>query len=73
MNVSAVVTYAGYATIAAGWVAWAVFTMAQRPRYATLGGIVRRMTRHPLMRWAVWASWAFVGWHLFVRGTGAFK
>ena len=28
-------------------------------------GIVRRMMRHPLMRWAVLASWAFVGWHLF--------
>jgi hypothetical protein len=43
------------------------------PRYATLGSIVRGMMRHPFMRWAVWASWAFVGWHLFVRGRGAFK
>ena len=43
------------------------------PRYATLGSIVRGMMRHPFMCWAVWASWAFVGWHLFVRGRGAFK
>ncbi len=62
-----------YSVIAASWVAWGVFTQVERPRYATLGGIVRRMMRHPLMRWAVWASWAFVGWHLFVRGRGAFK
>ncbi len=73
MNVSAAVTYAGYATIAALWVLWTVFTLTQRPRYATLGGIVRRMMRHPVMRWVLWASWAFVGWHFFVRGSGAFK
>jgi hypothetical protein len=66
-------SYAIYAVIAASWVAWGVFTQVERPRYATLGSIVRGMMRHPLMRWAVWASWAFVGWHLFVRGRGAFK
>jgi hypothetical protein len=66
-------SYAIYAVIAASWVAWGAFTRIARPRYATLGGIVRRMMRNPVMAWAVWASWAFVGWHLFVRGRGAFK
>jgi hypothetical protein len=29
--------------------------------------------RHRIARWIVWALWAFLGWHLFVRGSGAFK
>jgi len=66
-------SYAIYAVIAASCVGWAVFTRVERARYATVGGIMRRMLRHPVMRWAVWATWAFVGWHLFVRGRGAFQ
>jgi hypothetical protein len=50
-----------------------VFTYVNRPRYATLEGVAARMMRHPVVRWAVWALWAFIGWHLFVRGSGAFE
>jgi hypothetical protein len=70
---SSIVGYTIYALIAAAWVAWGVFARLQRPRFATLGGIMARMMRNPVLRWAVWASWSFVGWHLFVRGSGAFK
>ena len=42
-------SYAIYAVIAASWVAWGVFTQVERPRYATLGSIVRGMMRHPLI------------------------
>jgi hypothetical protein len=67
------VSYTIYAAIAASWVAWVVFTYARLPRFATFGGIVRRWMRRPLWRWILWASWAFVGWHFFARGSGAFK
>jgi hypothetical protein len=65
--------YAVYAVIAALTIAWAAFTYVQRPRFATLDDLVGRLMRHPVARWIVWALWAFVGWHLFVRGSGAFK
>ena len=48
-------------------------THARRGRYATLDAVVSRLMRHPVARWAVWALWAFIGWHLFVRGSGAFE
>jgi hypothetical protein len=70
---SSTITYAVYAVIAAVWILWAVFTLAHRDRYVTLDGIVARLMRGPVARWIVWASWAFVGWHLFVRGRGAFE
>jgi hypothetical protein len=35
--------------------------------------VAARMMRHPFLRWSVYALWAFIGWHLFVRGSGAFK
>jgi hypothetical protein len=69
---SANFTYAGYAAIAALWLAWSVFTYV-RPRYVTLDSLAARLMRGPVARWIVWASWAFVGWHLFVRGRGAFE
>ena len=70
---SGTVSYAIYAAIAAAWVAWVAFTYVRRPRFATLGGITRRWMRHRVLRWIVWGAWAFVGWHFFVRGSGAFK
>ncbi|HYV60654.1 MAG TPA: hypothetical protein VFA62_11355 [Acidimicrobiia bacterium] len=65
--------YAVYALIAALAIAWGAFTSLQRPRFATLDSAMARMMRHRLARWVVWALWAFIGWHLFVRGSGAFK
>jgi hypothetical protein len=70
---SANLTYAVYAAIAALWVLWIVFTFARRTRYVTADGVAARLMRGPIARWVVWASWAFVGWHLFVRGRGAFE
>ncbi len=65
--------YAVYALIAAMAIVWGVFTYVRQPRFATLDNVVARMLRHRLARWVVWALWAFIGWHLFVRGSGAFK
>ncbi|HMF05226.1 MAG TPA: hypothetical protein VKH17_10455 [Acidimicrobiia bacterium] len=67
------VGYAVYALIAALAIVWGSITYLRRPRYATLEGVVTRLVRHRFARWIVWALWAFVGWHLFVRGSGAFK
>jgi hypothetical protein len=64
--------YTVYAVIAALALVWAAFTYLKRPRYAKLDNVVMRLMRHPVARWAVWALWAFIGWHLFVRGSGAF-
>ena len=65
--------YAVYALIAALTIVWSAITYLRRPRYATLDDVVARLVRHRFARWIVWALWAFVGWHLFVRGSGAFK
>jgi hypothetical protein len=65
--------YAVYAVIAALAILWGVFAHVRRPRFATLDDVAGRLMRHPVTRWAVWALWAFIGWHLFVRGSGAFE
>jgi hypothetical protein len=70
---SSTITYAVYAVIGALWILWIVFTFAHRNRYMTPDGVAARLMRGPVARWVVWASWAFVGWHLFVRGRGAFE
>jgi hypothetical protein len=66
-------TYAVYAAIAALWIVWIVFTYVRRSSYVTLDSLSARLMRGRIARWIVWASWAFVGWHLFVRGRGAFE
>ena len=65
--------YTVHAVIGAVAVLWGVFTHAHRDGYATLDAVVTRLMRYPVTRWAVWALWAFIGWHLFVRGSGPFK
>jgi hypothetical protein len=67
------VGYTIYALIAAAWVLWGLYTRLRRPRFATLDDVVTRLMRHRIWRWVVWAGWAFAGWHLFVRGRGAFE
>ena len=70
---SSTLGYAVYVLIAALAIAWGAFTYARQPRFATLDNILARFMRHRVGRWIMWALWAFVGWHLFVRGSGAFK
>jgi hypothetical protein len=65
--------YTVYAVLVAMLLLWGAITRWRRPRYATFDDIVTRLLRHRFWRWAVWAGWAFVGWHLFVRGRGAFE
>jgi hypothetical protein len=70
---SSTLGYTLYAVIGALVLLWGVYTRLRRPRYVTFDAIVARMMGHRVWRWAVWAAWAFVGWHLFVRGRGAFE
>jgi hypothetical protein len=70
---SSTLGYTVYAVIGAVAVLWGVFAHAHRDRYATLDAVVTRLVRYPVARLAVWALWVFIGWHLFVRGSGAFK
>jgi hypothetical protein len=65
--------YTVYALLGLAAVLWGAFTHAHRAIYATLDTVMTRLMRHPVSRWAVWALWAFIGWHLFVRGSGAFE
>src|SRR5262245_20314974 len=65
--------YTVHAVIAALTIAWGAFAHLRRPRFATLDDVVTRLMRNPVARWAEWALWSFIGWHLFVRGSGAFN
>jgi hypothetical protein len=65
--------YTVYAALGAAGVLWGAFTHAHRANYVTWDTVMTRLMRHPVSRWGVWALWAFIGWHLFVRGSGAFK
>jgi Family of unknown function (DUF6186) len=62
-------TYAGFALLLALAIGFEAFIRRQ-PGLPTLGHV---LTRRLGVRIAVLAFWAFVGWHLFVRGSGAFE
>jgi hypothetical protein len=62
-------TLAGFAVILALFIGFELFNR-RRPGLPTLGHV---LTRHGAVRIGVLLFWAFVGWHLFVRGSGAFE
>ena len=62
-------TMAVFALLLAVGVALELY-VRRRPGLPTLGHV---LTRHRLVRIGVVLFWAFVGWHLFVRGSGAFE
>jgi Family of unknown function (DUF6186) len=66
------VSFAGFAIIAAAGAGWAVIT-AYRPNMVTIGQALRGLTRSTTARFLILAGWAWLGWHLFARGSGAFK
>jgi hypothetical protein len=66
------VTFAGFAAIAAVAVVWEVVSV-RRFCTMTLGRVVRWAMRGRTARLLLLAFWIWVGWHLFARGSGAFK
>jgi hypothetical protein len=67
-----VVSFAGFAVIGILIAAW-VLISARRTNGVTLGRSVRAVTRSARLRLLFFLGWAWLGWHLFARGSGAFK
>jgi len=69
---SRAVTFAGFAAIVAVAVAWELVSALRFPNM-TLGRVVRWAMRARTARLVFLAFWIWLGWHLFARGSGAFK
>ncbi len=69
---SRAITLAGFAVIVAMIVAWAAFTV-RRPNSVSLSRAVTTLTRTRTGRVLMFLVWAWLGLHLFARGSGAFK
>jgi hypothetical protein len=66
------VTFVGFAVIAAAGLCWSIVT-ARSPTLTTLPRLLARITRSRVVRLLFVLAWAWVGWHLFARGSGAFE
>jgi hypothetical protein len=69
---SRVVTLAGFAVLAAAGLWWSAVT-ARRPSFVTLPRLLARATGSRAVRIVFALAWAWLGWHLFARGSGAFE
>jgi hypothetical protein len=67
-----VVSFAGFAVIGALLAAWALIA-ARRPNSVGLDHAVRGLIRSTPLRLLLFLGWAWLGWHLFARGSGAIK
>ena len=67
-----IATLAGFAVLAVLFVGLSVYTH-RRPTWWTLPQLVARITRSRAGRLVIVLVWAWVGWHLFARGSGAFE
>jgi hypothetical protein len=66
------VTLAGFAMIAAAIAGLAVAS-AHRPSLVPLPRLLARATESRACRLVLAVVWAWLGWHLFARGSGAFE
>ena len=66
------VTFAGFAVIVGLIILWGAFT-ARRAHSVSLGRAVAGLTRGKWGRVVIFLVWAWLGLHLFARGSGAFK
>jgi sirohydrochlorin ferrochelatase len=67
-----IVTLAGYSLLAVLVVGWSAYTHP-RPAWWTLPQLVARFARSRAGRVVIVLVWAWLGWHLFARGSGAFE
>ena len=65
-------TFVGYGVILALVVVWATVA-ARRTNRMTLPAALSALTRKRAVRILVVVGWVWLGWHLFARGSGAFK
>ena len=69
---SRVITLAGFAVIVGAMVALAIAS-ARTPSLIPLPRVLERATRSRTGRLLFVLVWAWLGWHLFARGSGAFE
>jgi hypothetical protein len=69
---SRTITFIGYGVILAAIVGWALLA-ARRDRGLSLSDAIILLTRTRTARVLVVIGWIWLGWHLFARGSGAFK
>ncbi len=59
----------GWGVVVAAVLVWEVVTLAKAPQgWPSLSDLLRVVVRPVPGRWALFAVWLWVGWHLFVRG-----
>jgi hypothetical protein len=66
------VTFAGFAVLAAFGISWSIVSSG-RPSLVTLPQLLGRITASRPVRLLFVVAWAWLGWHLFARGSGAFE
>lgn len=66
------VTLAGFVLIVTAAISLAVVS-ARRPAMVTLPRVLIRATESRACRLVLALVWAWLGWHLFARGSGAFE
>ena len=47
---------------------WQAYAMATRPRFPSFGDLLFALQRLRLFRLLLFAGWAWLGWHVFIRG-----
>ena len=65
-------TFVGYGLILALIILMTVVAR-RRTNWMTLADALNALTRGRAVRIAVVVGWVWLGWHLFARGSGAFK
>ena len=63
-----VIGYLVWAVLFGALFAWEGLGLARVSGCPTLSDVFRLIMRYPVGRWAMFALWLWVGWHLFVRG-----
>ena len=69
---SRTLTFVGYGAILVLIIALATFAR-HRANWMTLPDALSALTRKRFVRILVVIGWIWLGWHLFARGSGAFK
>jgi Family of unknown function (DUF6186) len=69
---SRTITFFGFGLIVTAAVVWSIVA-ARSPTLITLPRLLARVTRWRVVRFLLVVGWAWLGWHLFARGSGAFE
>jgi hypothetical protein len=67
--ISRALTYGGFAVIVGGALVWEIVAIV-RPGRVTLGSVQRWLMRSITFRILLFGFWAWLGLHLFARGSG---